>query len=88
MGSVTLGGVGLVPGFARRGRPPSPPCTLIPQAAQEQLSWEDGSGQGGERTTSLPQIHHGRDQDFKGNLLFLKGLRGTLQESEASNYKG
>lgn len=46
-----------------------------------------GGGEGKVHTPSL-QIRHSGDQDFKGNLLFLKGLRGTLQESEASNYKG
>lgn len=44
--------------------------------------------QGWEVNTPLPQTHHGRDEDFKGHLLFLKGLRGALQESEANNYKG
>lgn len=59
----------------------TPPYSLFP-TAQKQMACQ------GEMNTPLPQIYHGRGQDFKGHLLFLKGLRGTLQDSEASNYKG
>lgn len=68
----------------------SPPCTLIGSTETVLLGrWlQMGGGVVEGKAHTTLQIRHSRDQDFKGNLLFLKGLRGLYKSLKPVTTKG